>query len=249
MPQVDARRRPKPTLPNTNSEDSLVHYSLIIPAAGSGSRSGRSIPKQYVPLLGSPVLAHTLRAFAGTEGCAEIVIAIDEEWRTMAEECAAGIAGVRFVPGGRLRQHSIANALATIGEASELVLVHDAARPCVSPALVARVTAAAELHGAAVPALPINETVKRIDAHGVIVETIPRADLRAAQTPQGFRRELLTAAYRHAEQHGLIGTDDASLVESYGAAVHVVEGAQENIKITVPEDFAAAERALSAMAR
>ena len=169
--------------------------------------------------------------------CGEIIVAIDEEWRGKAEECASGIEHVRFVAGGTERQHSIENALAHVRSNPDLILVHDAARPCVSRRLVERVVAAALEHGAAIPALPINETVKRIDAHGVIVETIPRASLRAAQTPQGFAPSLLRAAYAFATEQGVVATDDASLVEAYGAKVHVVEGEWENIKITVAEDF------------
>jgi 2-C-methyl-D-erythritol 4-phosphate cytidylyltransferase len=229
-----------------NGEDTgrNMSYALIIPAAGGGSRSGQQIPKQYVPLLGRPILAHTLRAFADVAGCSEIVVAVNSEWRANAEQAAVGLPGVRFVPGGTERQHSIANALAALRTAPDLVLVHDAARPCVSRAVIERVIAAASEHGAAIPALPINETVKRVNGEGVIIETIPRVELRAAQTPQGFRRELLTAAYAYAATHSLAVTDDASLVEAYGAEVRVVEGEWENIKVTLPEDFRRAEEVL-----
>lgn len=184
-----------------------------------------------------PVLAHTLRAFAPVEGCTEMIVAIDETWRDTATECATGLENVRFVAGGTERQHSIANALAQLSGQPDLVLVHDAARPCASGALIRRVIAAAWEHGAAIPALPINETVKRVSSEGIILETIPRSELRAAQTPQGFHRELLRAAYHHAAAHALAVTDDASLVEAYGAPVHIVPGETGNIKITLPEDF------------
>jgi 2-C-methyl-D-erythritol 4-phosphate cytidylyltransferase len=222
-----------------------MSHALIIPAAGGGSRSGQSIPKQYVELLGRPVLAHTLRAFADVGDCTEIIVAISEEWREVAEGAAEGIANVRFVPGGTERQHSIAGALAALTTSPDLVLVHDAARPCVSRPLIERVIAAAERYGAAIPALPINETVKRVDAEGIILETIPRAELRAAQTPQAFRRDLLVAAYSYASENNLAVTDDASLVEAYGADVHVVDGEWSNIKITVAEDFRRVERIMN----
>ncbi len=221
-----------------------MKFALVIPSAGSGSRSGQSIPKQYVELIGASVLAHTLRAFAAVPACSEIVVAIDSEWATAAYRAAEGVAGVRFVPGGSERQHSIANALQEIGDGSPLVLVHDAARPCVSRRLIDRVVAAAAAHGAAIPGVAINETVKRVGADGRVLETIPRADLRAAQTPQGFRTELLRTAYALAHENRTLGTDDASLVEAAGATVHVVEGDPENIKITLPEDFERAERYL-----
>jgi len=227
----------------------MISFALIIPAAGSGSRSGRNIPKQYVELAGMPVLAHTLRAFAGLENCTEMIVAIDEGWRTTAERCALGLKDVRFIEGGAERQHSIARALADLSGAPDLVLVHDAARPCVSRGLIDRVMAAAERYGAAIPAMPLNETVKRVSAEGIILETIPRAELRAAQTPQAFRRELLVAAYRYADEHGIMATDDASLAEAYGAPVHVVEGEPDNIKITLPGDFKRAERKIAEIGR
>lgn len=219
-------------------------FAVVIPAAGTGSRSGSEIPKQYVPLLGRPVLAHSIACFTALDECREIVVAIDEAWRAVAEECASGDARVSFVSGGAERQHSIAGALDRLDGRSDLVLVHDAARPCASPALITRVIEAARERGAAIPALPINETVKRVDPRGVILETVPRAELRAAQTPQAFHLGLLRAAYAYAATHGIIGTDDASLVEAYGAAVHVVEGEWGNIKITLPEDFERAEKIL-----
>jgi 2-C-methyl-D-erythritol 4-phosphate cytidylyltransferase len=218
----------------------MTTFAAIIPAAGTGSRSGQSIPKQYVELAGAPVLAHTIGIFAGMPGCGEVIVAVDEEWRATAERCALGATNVRFVMGGAERQHSIANALASVATNPDLILVHDAARPCASRELVERVIEAAMRHGAAIPALPIAETVKRIDAGGVIVETIPRGNLRAAQTPQGFRRDLLLRAYAHAEAEDIVGTDDASLVETLGVPVHVVDGEPGNIKITIADDFARA---------
>ncbi len=220
-----------------------ISFAVIIPAAGTGSRSGRDIPKQYVELAGEPVLRHAIRAFAGHPGCAAIVIPIDDRWRAEAEAAAAGF-DVTFVPGGEERQHSIANALGGVPEGVELVLVHDAARPCVSGALVERVIEGASRHGAAIPALPVNETVKRVDADGAVIATIPRGELRLAQTPQGFRLPLLREAYAAARRDGVIGTDDASLVEHLGRPVVTVEGDPANIKITLPGDFDRARRTL-----
>ncbi len=222
----------------------MTTFSVIIPAAGGGSRAGGSAPKQYVELLGRPVLAHTLAAFSGLPGLLRIVVAVDPARLATARLCAEGLSDVEFVQGGSERQHSIANALELIGDEPELVLVHDAARPCASASLIERVVEAAARHGAAIPALPIAETVKRIDAAGRVIETVPRESLRAAQTPQGFRRELLADAYRHAAAHRLLGTDDASLVEAYGASVAVVEGELTNLKITYADDFGRAEEIL-----
>jgi 2-C-methyl-D-erythritol 4-phosphate cytidylyltransferase len=220
-----------------------IPFAVIIPAAGVGARSGRRIPKQYVELLGLPVLRHTLDAFAAIEGCAALLVPVDDLWREHAGRAAAGL-DVRLVAGGAERQSSIANGLRHLPSGIDIVLVHDAARPCASGALIRRVVQAAHEHGAAVPVLPVNETVKRVERSGEILETIPRETLRLAQTPQGFRRELLLRAYAAAEEGGWIGTDDSSLVEAAGHRVMTVDGEWENLKITLPEDFERAERTL-----
>lgn len=222
-----------------------IRFAVIIPAAGSGSRSGSSIPKQYVELLGEPVLAFTLRAFSAVAGCAMIVVAIDEAWHAEAGRAAAGIEHVRLVAGGTERQHSIARALQALDPAIPITLVHDAARPAVSSDLIERVVAAAVEHGGAVPAMPMSETVKQVDGDGWIVQTIPRETLRSAQTPQGFRREILIAAYERAAATGILGTDDASLVEAAGFPVRVIPGESTNIKLTLPEDFERVGRLLA----
>lgn len=219
-------------------------FTAIIPAAGEGSRTGGSIPKQYVDLLGVPILTHTLRAFTELPNCLRVVVAVAPEWMSTAQRCAEGMGNVEFVEGGAERQESIARAIDRADPDSDLLLVHDAARPCLSRELIERVVQMAELFGAVVPALPIAETVKRVDEEGVIVETISRDRLRTAQTPQGFRADLLRAAYSHAAHNGVVGTDDASLVEAYGAPVRIVEGEAENIKITYPSDFGRAEEIL-----
>jgi 2-C-methyl-D-erythritol 4-phosphate cytidylyltransferase len=221
-----------------------IRFAVIIPAAGSGSRSGSSIPKQYVELLGASVLSHTLRAFASVPGCSGIVVAIDEAWRAEAEKSADGIEMVRLVSGGSERQHSIARALEALDPDIPVILVHDAARPAVTRDLIERIVAAAAEHGAVIPTMPLAETIKRVDDDGWIVETIPRHTLRSAQTPQGFRREILIHAYEHAASSGLLGTDDASLVESAGHPVLTIMGESSNIKLTLPEDFERLERVM-----
>lgn len=217
---------------------------MILPAAGSGSRVGGNVPKQYLPLLGKPVLWHSIRAFSQMEECVEVVVAVNPEWQAVAEECGAGIERMTYVAGGTERQHSIANGLLGLRTTPEIILVHDAARPCVSRRLITQVVQSAAAHGAAIPALPIAETVKRVDANGAIVATIPRHELRTAQTPQGFRRQLLLSAYAHATLHNILGTDDSSLVELLGHPVQIVEGELANLKITYPDDVRKAEAIL-----
>lgn len=219
-------------------------FAVLIPAAGSGSRIGGEIPKQYVHVLGEPVLRHTVRAFLDLEGCAEVVIAIDETWKEKAEEAVAGLPNVRFTAGGSERQHSIRNGLDALASDPEIVLVHDAARPVVSAALIGRVLFAAASRGAAIPALPIGETVKLVNADGTVARTVPRDGLCTAQTPQGFRTDLLRRAYDHARRTGFVGTDDASLVEHLGEPVITVRGDGGNIKITWSEDFGRVEEEL-----
>lgn len=214
---------------------------MILPAAGSGSRVGGEVPKQYMPLLGKPVLWHSIRAFSQLEQCIEVVVAVNPEWKAVAEECGEGVDGVTYVDGGNQRQHSIANGLQGLQTTPEIILVHDAARPCVSRGLIEQVMQAAATHGAAIPGLPITETVKQVDNNRVIVATIPRDKLRTAQTPQGFRQELLRSAYAHAALHSILGTDDSSLIEILGHPVHVVEGELTNLKITYLEDLKKAE--------
>ena len=211
-------------------------FHLIIPAAGIGKRSGGTRPKQYVEIAGQPMLRWTTRAFAEMSGCGKIIIAINPEWKNEAEEAVHGIAEVIFVEGGNERQDSIHNALERLGGEESVVLVHDAARPLVSHDLIDRVVTAARDHEAAIPVLPIPETVKRI-ADGKIIETIPRSELATAQTPQGFHLSLLREAYAQAAEQRLLGTDDASLVEALGKPVVTVPGDPLNLKVTWPEDF------------
>lgn len=217
-------------------------FTLIVPAGGTGSRSGASLPKQYVELCGAPMLRHTLERFAAMPECAEMIVAVGHADLERAREAAAGFARLTLVEGGATRQHSIANALGWIRSKADIVLVHDAARPCVSQSLIRRVAAAAAEHGAAIPVMPIAETVKRIDERGRVIETLDRSELRAVQTPQGFDHDLLQRAYAHAAEHGIGATDDASLVEAIGEPVVAVDGEASNIKVTVAEDFAVAER-------
>lgn len=220
-------------------------FSVIVPAAGRGERSGSEVPKQFVRLAGQAVIVHAVNAFLAFEQCVDIVVAVDGEWCERAAEMLAGDARVRVVEGGSERQHSIARALESLGSDTSIILVHDAARPCVQSALIERIVEAAEALAAVIPVLGIADTVKRIDDNGVVTATIAREHLRVAQTPQGFKRELLEQAYAHALEFGVVGTDDASLVEAFGIGVHVIDGDRDNIKITVADDFARAEYILA----
>ncbi|MDO4551936.1 MAG: 2-C-methyl-D-erythritol 4-phosphate cytidylyltransferase [Bacillota bacterium] len=219
--------------------------AAVIAAAGAGSRMGGGVPKQYLELEGAPVLGRTLAAFVRHPAVDEIYIAIREEdrerCRDLVREWGCGRV-TAMVAGGAERQDSVFCVLKEMkknGPLPELVLVQDAARPFVSGALISRVLKAAAEEGAAVPGLPVRDTVKR-GKEGVLHETVDRRGLFTVQTPQGFQTGLLLQAYETAEARGFRGTDDAALAEGLGRPAALVEGEARNIKLTTPEDMAMA---------
>jgi len=232
---------------------------VIIPAAGLGTRmapaSGRarkeSPSKQFKELGGVPILVRTLRKFASTPAVYEIVVALRKDeisgFRTQLEKQYPEILNKRLqlVEGGEHRQNSVANALAKIAaDPADLVLVHDAVRPFVTPEIITDVSTAAQKHGAAIAGWPAVDTVKQVDrtAEGAVIKaTIPRAGVVMAQTPQGFRYDILKKAFDDAATDGFLGTDEASLIERAGLPVAVVMGSARNIKITTPADMELAE--------
>jgi 2-C-methyl-D-erythritol 4-phosphate cytidylyltransferase len=224
-----------------------MRTAALVLAAGRGERLGHALPKGFVPLAGRPLLLHAL---ARMEAVAEVerVVPVLPEGALAHYRAALAVAGplhklAEPVAGGRERQDSMRAGLAALPEGVEWVAIHDAARPLVSADAVRRVIAAARETGAAILALPVRDTIKRVQG-GRIVETPPRAECWAAQTPQVFRVEILREALAKADAEGRLGTDDAQLVEALGIAVHVVTGEPENLKITGPEDLLVAERIL-----
>jgi 2-C-methyl-D-erythritol 4-phosphate cytidylyltransferase len=226
-----------------------MSVAALVLAAGRGERLGLPVPKAFVPLAGRPLLLHALAALAASPAieCVVPVIARAdlERWERLAPERAAipKLAAPAF--GGAERQDSVKAGLGALGPDVRWVAVHDAARPFVRPAAIARVVEAARRSGAAILAAPVPDTIKRVRA-GRVVETPPRAECWAAQTPQVFRIELLREGLAKAQAEGRVATDDAQLVEWLGAPVAVVEGDPDNWKLTRPEDLAAAERRLAA---
>ena len=234
---------------------------VIIPAAGLGTRmapvsSGdkqRKAPsKQFTELGGTPILIHTIRKFAAVDAVSEIWIALrDNEiaaFRGRLEKEVKDVLRkkkVELVAGGEHRQQSVESALnAVAAEASDIVLVHDAVRPFVTGEIIQEVIEAAERYGAAIAGLPAVDTVKQVErtADGALIKgTIPRASIVMAQTPQGFRYEVIKKAFDEASADGFLGTDEASLVERSGHDVAVVMGSPRNIKITAPADMELAE--------
>jgi len=210
-----------------------VTIGVIIAAAGRGSRLGAAGPKAFLPIAGQSLLTRCLRTFLDHPGVRAIAVAVPDPDAT---DLALPDPRLRLVRGGDERQDSVRAGLEALPEV-DVVLVHDAARPFAGRALVDAVAAAALAHGAAIPALPVPDTLKRVDAGGRIVETVPRDGLQLAQTPQGFRPDLLRRAHAAAQRDGIRGTDDASLIERIGAPVAVVAGDPLNIKITTPTDL------------
>lgn len=218
--------------------------AVVLPAGGAGRRLGARTPKQFLTIDRVPIIALTARHFARHPAVAEIVVAAPAALVARTRALLARHvprARLTVVPGGAERQESVWEGLRTVSAASRLVLVHDAVRPFVTRAVVDAVIDAARKDGAAICALPIAETIKRV-TDGVVAGTVDRAGLWAVQTPQGFRAELLREAHDKARRDGFLGTDEAMLVERLGHPVRVVRGYEGNVKITTPEDLRRARR-------
>ncbi|WP_137127563.1 2-C-methyl-D-erythritol 4-phosphate cytidylyltransferase [Roseomonas sp. HF4] len=215
----------------------------LLMAAGSGTRFGAPEPKQYLPLLGRPVIRHAAEALlsGGLVDAIQPVVAAGEEARVAA--LLAGLPARPPVPGGATRAGSVRAGLAALAaDPPAVVLVHDAARPVIPPGTIAALLAALDGAPGAIPAQPVADTLKR-GAAGRVQETVPRDGLFRAQTPQAFRFETLAAAHRGGDGGA---TDDAALLEAAGLPVALVPGAESNVKITWPEDLARVEAHLAA---
>ncbi|KAA2238366.1 bifunctional 2-C-methyl-D-erythritol 4-phosphate cytidylyltransferase/2-C-methyl-D-erythritol 2,4-cyclodiphosphate synthase [Salinarimonas soli] len=226
-----------------------MQMCAVIVAAGRGQRAGGGVAKQYRPLDGRMILARTLDSFLEHPAIDHVVTVIHPDDLSLYEEAAAGCDAAKLHPpvmGAETRQGSVragVEAAAALG--AGFVLVHDAARPFVSPALIARAAQAARQHGAAIPGVPVTDTIVPL-ADGRVAGALPRSGLRAVQTPQAFRTDLLASCHARAAAEGLPDfTDDGGLVRHYGHDVHVFEGEATNMKITEPGDIEAAERRLN----
>jgi len=225
--------------------------AAVVVAAGRGVRAGGNGPKQYQEVGGEPIIRSSLKALAGHPGIAMVQPVIHSDDGALFGAAAAGLGVLEPVLGGATRQASVRAGLEALGPRRPgLVLVHDAARPFASAALIARGIAAARACGAAVPVLPIPDTVKTVDRQGSVTGTIDRARLRLVQTPQAFAFAPLLEAHRRAHAAGREDfTDDAALAEWAGIKVATFEGETGNIKLTTAEDFVRAGAAeLAALA-
>ena len=235
---------------------------VIIPAAGLGTRMASKTSaqrhqhktqpsKQFTELAGTPILIHTLRKFAAVDAIGEIWIALRESeiagFRVRLESELKNVLSkkIELVVGGEHRQQSVQSALNAIrAAADDIVLVHDAVRPFVTPEIIEEVIDGAKKYGAAIAGLPAVDTVKQVErtSEGALIKaTIPRVGIVMAQTPQGFRYDVLKKAFDEASADGFVGTDESSLVERFGHEVAVVMGSPRNIKITAPGDMELAE--------
>lgn len=224
----------------------MSRVAAILPAAGLGTRMGADTPKQFLELDGVPLVVFTLRRLAASPAITEFFIAARAEDIVFVQNKVAK-AGVgrpaRVVHGGDTRQQSVANALAQVDSATEIVLVHDAVRPLVTREQVERVIAEARTRGTAILGIPAIDTVKEVkraslpEDVALITATIPRERIVMAQTPQAFSHGLLKEAFRKAQQDDVTASDEAALVERLGRDVFVVLGSERNLKITRPADM------------
>jgi len=224
----------------------------IIPAAGLSTRMGSTTAgtarKQLLEFRGAPLLLHTLRKFDRCPGIQSMLVPVRPEDRArVAERILAEPfrCPVRVLEGGESRQQSVWNALQLVDPDTELVAVHDAVRPFITPELITRALEGALRHGAVILGVPAVDTLKQVarsgnDIHRV-ESTVPRERIVLAQTPQVFRYELLCRAFAHAQADGFYGTDESALVEHFGHDVFVVPGSTRNWKITAPSDLTLAE--------
>ncbi len=225
----------------------MAKFSVILPGAGRGKRFGAEENKIFRPIRGRPIFMATLEAFASRPDVCQIQVVVGPDDWAKAEACLAGRAAgcpISLVPGGSRRSESVRNALAGVLEDVEFVCVHDAVRPCISPALIDAVFAEAQHHGAAILAYPVHGTLKKVCGE-LIEATVSREDLWEAQTPQVFRKDVLLGAYAG----GTDATDDAHLVAQAGYPVHVVMGDPRNIKITTPGDLSLAEVVIDSLSQ
>lgn len=230
---------------------------VIVPAAGSGTRMGGVLPKQFIRLAGKPILAHTLSALSDLSLVSIIFLVVPEghirgvgelvsEWSRQR----ASMGGVNAVPeisivaGGAERSDSVYNGLKKLPAECDWVMIHDAVRPFVTPRVIKEAWEGAQATGACIAAIPSTDTVKRA-RDGVVRDTLPRDEIWLVQTPQVFRKQIVVDAYEKAAAAGWTGTDDASFVERVGVPVSIVRGERTNIKVTTPEDLLWAEWFLS----
>lgn len=217
-----------------------MSVAVIVPAAGTGSRFGGGLPKQFQQLAGKPLVQHVIERFLIDANVDRVIVPVAELLLASVKNSDR----VTFVAGGATRQESVIRGVAEAGD-SELIAIHDAARPLFSTEMFHAVIAAALEAGASLPVIPVADTIHVMNEDATIARTLDRAELGAAQTPQCFRSDVLRAVLERATAEGITGTDEAGLAVRFGYSVKAVPGDPRNLKITVPEDLAIAESYLA----
>lgn len=224
----------------------------VVVAAGRGKRMGAEINKQYLNFIDKPILAHTLEVFEKHSLIDGMIIVTHRDEVSFCYEKV--IMPFRFkkvitvVAGGKERQDSVYQGLTVLPPQCELVVVHDGARPLITPDIITEAVTSGQKEGAVIVAVPVKDTIKKV-ANEFVTQTVSREELWTVQTPQVFKKELILEAYKNAFNQGIYGTDDASLVEILGKRVKVVPGSYENLKITTPEDLDIGEAILARRSR
>ena len=215
----------------------------VIPAAGEGKRMKANVSKQFLELAGQPILHHTLKAIENSGLVESITLVVPassvDQIKFDYSDQFPSIAHI--IAGGEMRQDSVYKGLCSLGEDTEIVIVHDGVRPFLTSTMIQMVTESAEKYGAAIVATPLNDTLKRINHAGFVQTTVDRVDLWRVQTPQAFQYPLLRSAMEQAREDNFYGTDEGMLIEHFGHSVRIVPGSEQNIKITRSEDLPFAE--------
>jgi 2-C-methyl-D-erythritol 4-phosphate cytidylyltransferase len=221
-----------------------MKVSAIIPAAGFGIRMGSNVPKQFLLLNGKPILHHTLSVLDQCSVVDEIVLVVSEQEMGKAQQQIQDSHPkvTKVIVGGKERQDSVYNGLKSLDSETDVVVVHDGVRPFVSLDTIRETVEAARDFGAAITAIPVSDTIKKVNAGGLVERTIDRSGLWRVQTPQTFQVSLLKEAFEKARADNYYGTDEGSLIEYLGKEVKVVPGSEFNIKITRSEDLALGEK-------
>lgn len=222
--------------------------SVIFPAAGQGKRMGLGFNKIFTEVSGNPILIQTLLAFSRCDCIDELIIAVDINEMEIIRKVLNKIPKLKpfkLVAGGSERQYSVYNGLMAINPDTDIVLVHDAARPLISETVIQSVVNEAMLSGSAVCAVPAKDTIAQIDDMGFIKDVPDRNTIWAVQTPQGFKKEILIKAHQKAQEDNFLGTDEASLVRRIPHPVKLVMGDYNNLKVTTPTDLLIAEMLFS----
>ncbi|MBT3924190.1 MAG: 2-C-methyl-D-erythritol 4-phosphate cytidylyltransferase [Nitrospina sp.] len=216
-----------------------MNVCAIIPAGGQGTRMGGTVPKQFQALNGKPILHYTLRALQESDLISSLVLVVPEKELVNARADWLNRPPVvkQVVVGGEKRQDSVFNGYQALPKNTDIVLVHDGVRPFLSKEMIQETIEVADKFGAAITAIPVNDTLKQVDNSGMVLRTVEREGLWRVQTPQAFRYDLLGEAFLKAKADSFYGTDEGSLIEYLGQEVRIVDGSEWNLKITRPEDL------------